>query len=240
MRVLLVEDDDRLAAALTTALTRHGHRVERAALAVDALRLAGGVDFVLLDLGLPDMDGLEALRRVRRVSVVPIIVVTARTEERDVLRGLRSGADDYLVKPFRTAELMARMEAVARRGTRPLPVRDEVVAVGDVRIDLGTRRVTVAGRPVALTRREFEVLALLAREPGVVRSREEILDAVWGDPLLSASRSLDVHVAGLRAKTSRPGLVETLRGTGYRLGRLPGPGGPQDAPTGGSGSAGPA
>ncbi|WP_214415284.1 response regulator transcription factor [Sphaerisporangium fuscum] len=217
MRVLLVEDDDRLADALTTALARHGHQVVRAGLAVDAVRLAGGADFVLLDLGLPDMDGLEALRRVRRVSAVPIIVVTARTEEREVLRGLRSGADDYLVKPFRTAELMARMQAVARRGTRPLPARDHLVRVGDVCIDLETRQVTVGDRPVTLTRREFDVLALLAREPGVVRSRDEILDEVWGDPLLSASRSLDVHVANLRAKLGRPGLVETLRGTGYRL-----------------------
>ncbi|MEV0995702.1 response regulator transcription factor [Nonomuraea sp. NPDC050202] len=218
MRVLLVEDDDRLAAALTKALARHGHQVIRAGLAVDALRLAGGVDFVLLDLGLPDMDGLDALRRLRRVSVVPLIVVTARTEEREVLRGLRSGADDYLVKPFRTVELMARMEAVVRRGTRPRPQRDDVVNVGDVRIDLESRQVTVAGEPVTLTRREFDLLAMLAREPGVVRGREEILDEVWGDPLLSASRSLDVHVANLRSKTGRPGLVETLRGTGYRLG----------------------
>ncbi|TYB58536.1 response regulator transcription factor [Nonomuraea sp. PA05] len=218
MRVLLVEDDDRLAAALITALDRHGHQVTRTGLAVDALRLAGGVDFVLLDLGLPDMDGLDALRRLRRVSAVPLIVVTARTEEREVLRGLRSGADDYLVKPFRTVELMARMEAVVRRGTRPRPQRDDVVQVGDVRIDLESRQVTVAGEPVTLTRREFDLLAMLAREPGVVRGREEILDEIWGDPLLSASRSLDVHVANLRSKTGRPGLVETLRGTGYRLG----------------------
>ncbi|SDG96914.1 response regulator transcription factor [Nonomuraea jiangxiensis] len=218
MRVLLVEDDDRLASALTTALARHGHQVTRSGLAVDALRLAGGADFVLLDLGLPDMDGLDALRRLRRVSAVPLIVVTARTEEREVLRGLRSGADDYLVKPFRTVELMARMEAVVRRGTRPRPPRDDVVCVGDVRIDLECRQVAVAGEPVALTRREFDLLAMLAREPGVVRGREEILDEIWGDPLLSASRSLDVHVSNLRAKTGRPGLVETLRGTGYRLG----------------------
>ncbi|GAA3139896.1 hypothetical protein GCM10020001_073190 [Nonomuraea salmonea] len=115
-------------------------------------------------------------------------------------------------------ELMARMEAVMRRGTRPRPPRDEVVRVGDVRIDLEGRQVTVAGAPVTLTRREFDLLAMLAREPGVVRGREEILDEIWGDPLLSASRSLDVHVANLRAKTGRPGLVETLRGTGYRLG----------------------
>ncbi|SDJ33782.1 DNA-binding response regulator, OmpR family, contains REC and winged-helix (wHTH) domain [Nonomuraea maritima] len=218
MRVLLVEDDDRLASALGTALARHGHEVVRTGLAVEALRLAGGVGFVLLDLGLPDMDGLDLLRRLRRVSAVPLIVVTARTEERAVLRGLRSGADDYLVKPFRTVELMARMEAVVRRGTRPRPRRDDVVSVGDVRIDLEARQVTVAGEAVTLTRREFDLLAMLAREPGVVRGREEILDEVWGDPLLSASRSLDVHVANLRAKTGRPGLVETLRGTGYRLG----------------------
>ncbi|GAA2894614.1 response regulator transcription factor [Nonomuraea rubra] len=182
MRVLLVEDDDRLAAALTKALARHGHQVFRAGLAVDALRLAGGVDFVLLDLGLPDMDGLDVLRRLRRVSAVPLIVVTARTEEREVLRGLRSGADDYLVKPFRTVELMARMEAVVRRGTRPRPQRDDVVNVGDVRIDLESRQVTVAGEPVTLTRREFDLLAMLAREPGVVRGREEILDEIWGRP----------------------------------------------------------
>ncbi|QKV91061.1 response regulator transcription factor [Streptomyces sp. NA02950] len=218
MHVLLVEDDNRLAAALTAALARLGHQVVRAGRADDALRLKDGADFVLLDLGLPDMDGLEALRRLRRASTVPVIVVTARSEERDVLRGLRGGADDYLVKPFRTAELIARMEAVIRRGTRPLTAPGPVVAAGGVRIDLAARRLEVDGRPVTLTRREFDVLALLAREPGVVRSREEILDEVWGDLLLSASRSLDVHIAGIRAKTGCPGLVETLRGTGYRLG----------------------
>ncbi|MEU1799996.1 response regulator transcription factor [Streptomyces sp. NPDC019937] len=218
MHVLLVEDDDRLAAALTAALDRLGHQVVRAGRADDALRLKDGADFVLLDLGLPDMDGLEALRRLRRASAVPVIVVTARSAERDVVRSLRGGADDYLVKPFRTAELVARMEAVVRRGTRPLTAAGPVVAVGGVTIDLATRQLEVDGRPVALTRREFDVLALLAREPGVVRSREEILDAVWGDLLLSASRSLDVHIAGIRSKTGRPELVETLRGTGYRLG----------------------
>ncbi|PRX06299.1 UNVERIFIED_ORG: DNA-binding response OmpR family regulator [Actinomadura viridilutea] len=223
MRVLLVEDDDRLADALTTALTGRGHRVERVVRAGDGLRLKDGCDFVLLDLGLPDMDGLDMLRRLRRVSAVPVIVITARTEERAVLRGLRAGADDYLVKPFKIMELLARMDAVARRSA---PVRGaggrspaaDLVEAGDVRIDLRAREVVVDGRPVALTRREFDVLALLAREPGVVRSREEILDAVWGDAFLAASRSLDVHIAGIRAKTGRPGLIRTLRGTGYRLG----------------------
>ncbi|MFI5532244.1 response regulator [Kitasatospora sp. NPDC051853] len=217
MRVLLVEDDDRLAAALIPALARHGHQVVRAARADDALRLKDTCEFVLLDLGLPDLDGLEALRRLRRVSTVPVIVLTARTEERDVLRGLRSGADDYLAKPFRTAELVARMAAVVRRGSRPLAAAGPVVEAGDVRIDLTARQVLVAGTAITLTRREFDVLALLAREPGVVRSREEILDELWGDVQLSASRSLDVHVAGIRAKTARPHLIQTLRATGYRL-----------------------
>ncbi|WP_344959408.1 response regulator transcription factor [Actinomadura miaoliensis] len=228
MRVLLVEDDDRLADALTTALAGRGHRVERVVRADDGLRLKDRCDFVLLDLGLPDMDGLDMLRRLRRVSAVPVIVITARTEERAVLRGLRAGADDYLIKPFRIMELLARMDAVARRsvpppGRPPAPAdpaaaAPEIVQAGDVRIDLRAREITVAGAPVTLTRREFDVLALLAREPGVVRSREEILDAVWGDAFLAASRSLDVHIAGIRAKTGRPGLVRTLRGTGYRLG----------------------
>src|SRR4051812_28290158 len=111
MQILLVEDDDRLAAALTATLDRLGHQVVRAGRGDDALRLKEGADFVLLDLGLPDMDGLEALRRLRRASAVPVIVLTARSEERDVLRGLRGGADHYLVKPFRTAELVARMDA---------------------------------------------------------------------------------------------------------------------------------
>lgn len=174
---------------------------------------------MLLDLGLPDMDGMRALAEIRRVSFVPLIVVTARGDERAVLSGLRSGADDYLVKPFRTDVLMARMDAVMRRGHRPLPSRDRVVTVGDVRVDVAGRRVTVAGEPVALTGREFDVLALLAGEPGVVCTREKILDTVWGDTMPSTSCSLTVHVANLRAKTGRPGLVETLRGTGYRLGR---------------------
>ncbi|MFG2002896.1 response regulator transcription factor [Spirillospora sp. NPDC048911] len=222
MRVLLVEDDDRLADALGTALAERGHRVDRVTRADDGLRLKDGADFVLLDLGLPDMDGLDMLRRLRRVSAVPVIVLTARTEERTVLQGLRAGADDYLTKPFRIMELLARMDAVARRlprggpGAQPAPAA--AVAVGDVLIDLRARTVDVDGTAVTLTRREFDVLALLAREPGVVRSREEILDAVWGDAFLAASRSLDVHIRGIRAKTGRPGLVRTLRGAGYRLG----------------------
>ncbi|MQY20713.1 response regulator transcription factor [Nocardia macrotermitis] len=219
MKVLLVEDDDRFADALTTALSGRGHRVERVSRADEGLRRKSSVDFVLLDLGLPDGDGLDMLRRLRQVSAVPVIVLTARTEETTVLRALWGGADDYLVKPFRVMELLARMEVVRRRLPRPgTPTAGaDFVVVGDVRIEFSTRTVTVGEHRVRLTSREFDVLALLARSPGVVRSRAEILDAVWGDAFLAASRSLDVHIRGIRAKTGRPELIRTLRGAGYRL-----------------------
>ncbi|MFF3501859.1 response regulator transcription factor [Streptomyces sp. NPDC003247] len=223
MHVLLIEDDERLADALALALRERGHFVERVSRADEGLRRKDRADFVLLDLGLPDMDGLDMLRRLRRVSSVPVIVLTARGDERTVLQGLSVGADDYLTKPFRVKELLARMDAVRRRvGQGPAaavrePERQEV-EVGDVVIDLASRTVTVAGRAVCLTAREFDVLGLLARAPGVVRSRAEIMDAVWGDAFLAASRSLDVHVWGIRTKTGRPDLVRTLRGVGYRLG----------------------
>ncbi|MGP3769592.1 response regulator transcription factor [Streptomyces sp. SDT5-1] len=222
MRVLLIEDDERLADALTLALYERGHLVERVARADEGLRRKDHADFVLLDLGLPDMHGLEMLRRLRRVSSVPVIVLTARGDERTVLQGLTSGADDYLTKPFRMKELLARMEAVRRRTQQQSSTVQEpeqqTLEIGDVLIDLATRSVTVAGRSVTLTAREFDVLALLAGTPGVVRSREEIMDAVWGDAFLAASRSLDVHVWGIRTKTGRRDLIRTLRGVGYRLG----------------------
>ncbi|MEU4654089.1 response regulator transcription factor [Streptomyces sp. NPDC023723] len=224
MRVLLIEDDERLADALTTALVERGHPVERVSRADEGLRRKDRADFVLLDLGLPDMDGLDMLRQLRRVSAVPVIVLTARGDERTVLQGLSQGADDYLTKPFRIKELLARMDAVGRRAGQARPPGREPRAaareldVGDVHIDLASRTVTVAGCEVALTAREFDVLGLLARTPGVVRSRQEIMDAVWGDAFLAVSRSLDVHVWGIRTKTGRPDLIRTLRGVGYRLG----------------------
>lgn len=217
MRVLLVEDDDRLAHALADALTRRGHVVIRDDHVAQALRHVPAAEFVLLDLGLPDADGLEFLRHVRTASSVPVIVVTARSDERDIVSSLRSGADDYLVKPFRLAELLARMEAVLRRTTVTRPaVQPDVVRVGDTEINLVTREITVAGAEIPLTRREFDVLAVLAREPGVVRTREEIADTVAGG-IAGPSRALDVHIAGIRGKTGRPGLIVTLRGYGYRL-----------------------
>ncbi|GGO97872.1 response regulator transcription factor [Wenjunlia tyrosinilytica] len=220
MHALLVEDDDRLAHALGTALALRGHTVRRVSRAVEALRLTREAEFVLLDLGLPDLDGLELLRRLRTVCAVPLIVVTARCEERDIVQGLRAGADDYVVKPFRMSELMARIDAVRRRtggNADPRPTAGPV-RVTDVEIDPARRTVTVGGSEVRLTRREFDVLAFLAARPGEVHSREEILDRIWGDAFLGTSRSLDVHVAGIRAKTGRPDLVRTVHGFGYRLG----------------------
>ncbi|MFH9353324.1 response regulator transcription factor [Kitasatospora sp. NPDC017646] len=224
MHMLLVEDDDRMAQALATALARRGHTVRRVVRAAEALRHAREAEFVLLDLGLPDLDGLDLLRKLRSVCSLPLIVVTARSEERDVLQGLRAGADDYVVKPFRMAELIARIDTVRRRtGSAPEPGGGQRrVRTGDVTIDPAARTVTVDGTPVRLTRREFDVLALLAAQPGDVRSREEILDRIWGDAFLASSRSLDVHVAGIRAKTGRAGLIRTIRGYGYQLGALDG------------------
>ncbi|MCX5195534.1 response regulator transcription factor [Streptomyces sp. NBC_00249] len=226
MHALLVEDDDRMAQALGTALAQRGHTVRRVGRAMDALLHLREAEFVLLDLGLPDLDGLELLRRLRTVCDAPLIVVTARCEERDIVQGLRAGADDYVVKPFRMAELMARIDTVRRRSGRSAGPQDtgaghgggRSVRTGDVEVDPAGRTVTVAGCEVRLTRREFDVLAFLAARPDEVHSREEILDRIWGDAFLGTSRSLDVHVAGVRAKTGRPQLVRTVRGFGYQLG----------------------
>ncbi|PBC70496.1 DNA-binding response OmpR family regulator, partial [Streptomyces sp. TLI_235] len=226
MHALLVEDDDRMARALGTALAQRGHTTRRVGRALDALRLVHEAEFVLLDLGLPDLDGLDLLRRLRAVCDAPLIVVTARCEERDIVQGLRAGADDYVVKPFRMAELMARIDTVRRRTDRPGTPTEPAgprIAVGDVAVDLAARTVAVAGLPVHLTRREFDVLAYLAARRTQVHSREEILDRIWGDAFLAASRSLDVHVAGIRAKTGRPHLVRTVRGFGYQLGTADSP-----------------
>lgn len=217
MRVLLVEDDDGVANALVDVLAAHGHRPTRVSRGADALTRHREHDLVLLDLGLPDADGLDVLRKLRRIGPIPVVVLTARGEERMVVRGLRSGADDYLVKPVRMAELLARIEAVARRGRLPGAAADEV-QVGDVHVDLRTRRVLVDDRDVELTPKEFDVLAVLAGEAGSAVSRQRLMDEVWGDAYLAVSRSLDVHIAQLRAKLGRPELLVTIRGFGYRFG----------------------
>ncbi|MFJ1759675.1 response regulator transcription factor [Amycolatopsis sp. NPDC088138] len=219
VRVLLVEDDAGVAGALAESLHARGHPVTSVGRGADALHRHRDADLVLLDLGLPDIDGLDVLRKIRAVSPVPVIVLTARGDERSVVRGLRLGADDYLTKPVRLAELLARMDAVARRAiTRDAPAGD-VVHVEDVEIDLAARRVRAGGADIALTTKEFEILAVLAARLGTAVSRQQLMDEVWGDAYLAVSRSLDVHLTGLRAKLDRPGLLTTIRGFGYRLGR---------------------
>src|SRR5437762_5228024 len=177
MRVLLVEDNPRMARGLETALRNRGYEVLCVPNAELALA-APPVDLVLLDLGLPDRDGLEVCRELRRRGDVAIIAVTARAEERDRVSGLRTGADDYVVKPFGVAELHARIEAVMRRAARS-PAPREPVTVGGLTVDHGSRRVTVDGREVAVTRKEFDILCALARQPGTVVTRERLLAEVW-------------------------------------------------------------
>ncbi|MEV7046142.1 response regulator transcription factor [Amycolatopsis sp. NPDC051061] len=222
VRVLLVEDDAGVAGALAESLHARGHPVTSVGRGADALHRHRDADLVLLDLGLPDLDGLDVLRKIRAVSPVPVIVLTARGDERSIVRGLRLGADDYLTKPVRLAELLARMDAVVRRAVArdaPADSASDVVRVEDVEIDLGGRRVLVAGHDIGLTTKEFEVLAVLAARPGTAVSRQQLMDEVWGDAYLAVSRSLDVHLTALRAKLDRPGLLTTIRGFGYRLGR---------------------
>jgi DNA-binding response OmpR family regulator len=219
VRVLLVEDDAGVAGALAESLHARGHPVASVGRGADALHRHRDSDLVLLDLGLPDIDGLDVLRKIRAVSPVPVIVLTARGDERSVVRGLRLGADDYLTKPVRLAELLARMDAVVRRAVAREAPAGDVVRIEDVEIDLGARRVLVAGQDVGLTTKEFEILAVLAARPGTAVSRQQLMDEVWGDAYLAVSRSLDVHLTGLRGKLDRPGLLTTIRGFGYRLGR---------------------
>ncbi|MEU5692236.1 response regulator transcription factor [Actinosynnema sp. NPDC020468] len=216
MRVLLVEDDDGVADALVAALAAGGHLPHRVARGADALLAHRDFDLLLLDLGLPDLDGLDVLRKVRKIAGVPVLVLTARGDERSTVRALRLGADDYLVKPVRSGELLARMDAVARRVARVGPT-DRVVRVGDVEVDLQARRVVVGDREIPLTTKEFDVLAVLVTRAGTAVSRQQVMDEVWGDAYLAVSRSLDVHLAGVRAKLGRPGLLTTIRGFGYRF-----------------------
>jgi DNA-binding response OmpR family regulator len=223
MHILLVEDDDRIAAALRPALARHGMDTTRLARGRGAVDHLAGVDVVLLDLGLPDVDGVDVCREIRSASEVPVIVVTARGEVDDRILGLDSGADDYLVKPYDIGELVARIHAVHRRRRAEATAGGvDVVEVDGVTIDLTRHAVTVDGRPVVLTRKEFQVLGLLASSGGAVCPRSRIVAEVWGRSWAGANRTLDVHVATLRTKLGRPELVQTVRGVGYRLGPAPG------------------
>ncbi|MEU0131708.1 MULTISPECIES: response regulator transcription factor [unclassified Streptomyces] len=225
MRLLLVEDDDHVAAALSAVLARHGFQVVHARSGEEALQALLPAEkepfgVVLLDLGLPDQDGYEVCGKIRKRSAIPVIMVTARSDVRSRIHGLNLGADDYVVKPYDTGELLARIHAVARRRTAgedtgPTPLA--ALLLGPVRIELPTRRVSVGDQEVQLTRKEFDLLALLAQRPGVVFRREQIISEVWRTSWEGTGRTLEVHVASLRSKLRLPALIETVRGVGYRL-----------------------
>ncbi len=217
MKILIVEDEDAIAHPLVEGLRREGFRVERVATGGAALE-APEPDLVLLDLRLPDVDGLTVCRELRARSDVPIIVVTAKGEEVDRVVGLEVGADDYVVKPFGLRELIARIRAVSRRARpRAEDDRDGALEVGALRIDLRAHRATLAGDDVPLTAKEFALLALLAREAGAVVSRERILAEVWNTTWYGSAKTIDVHVASIRRKLGDPGWIETVRGVGLRL-----------------------
>jgi DNA-binding response OmpR family regulator len=218
VRVLLVEDDDGVAGAVVEVLRRHGHVPRHVRRGDDALVAHRDADLLLLDLGLPDRDGLDVLRLLRKLTDLPVLVLTARGDERTVVRALRFGADDYLVKPVRMAELLARMDTIARRGSRSAPPPESIV-VDDVTVDLPRRQVTVAGEPIAFTTKEFDLVGALARRAGTAVSRQQLMDELWGDAYLAVSKSLDVLVRQVRVKLNRPGLLTTIRGFGYRFGR---------------------
>lgn len=220
MTVLIVEDDDRLMDALRAFLRKAGYDTVSAADGAQALEaLSSDTEVVLLDLGLPDVDGIELCRRVRERSGVPIIIATARSHVQERIRGLRAGADDFLVKPYNVLELVARIEAVTRRSRALVaePAPEQVIDVLDVRIDLSGRQLLVSGSPVELTRTEFDIVAVLARYPGVVVPRERIIREVWQTDWHAFSRSLEVHVGSIRRKIGRGELIETVRGVGYRF-----------------------
>lgn len=218
MRLLVIEDDRSIAEPLRTGLTREGFEVHLVGTGKEALA-APPVDLVLLDLGLPDLDGRVVCQELRARSQVPIIVVTARGEEIDRVTLLELGADDYVVKPFGFRELVARIRAVLRRSTQDQtapPVTTGPIEVGELTVDRRTRKVTVAGESVALTPREFDLLAYLAADPGTVHTRDQIISDVWDENWWGPTKTLDVHIASLRKKIGA-GTIETIRGVGFTV-----------------------
>ncbi|MFD3437946.1 response regulator transcription factor [Streptomyces sp. NPDC058685] len=221
--VLVVEDDPVIRAALTEVLSAHGYAIKTAHQGFEALRevTQGPPDIVVLDLGLPDLDGLDVLRMIRGISRVPVLVATARDDDREVIRLLNAGADDYMVKPFSGGQLAARIAAVLRRSA-PDANRDRepVLQVADLRIDTLARTVHLADRELSLTRREFDLLAYLAANADQVMSRTRILSEVWQQPYLE-DQTVDVHLSSLRRKlgekASQPRYLHTVRGIGIKL-----------------------
>jgi DNA-binding response OmpR family regulator len=215
--VLLVEDDEAIAQPLVKGLEREGFSVNWVATGSEAV-MASEPDVVLLDLGLPDIDGYEVCRRIRARSEVPIVFLTARSDEVDRVVGLELGADDYVVKPFGFRELVARIRAVTRRRSPAAGrVDGKPPKIGSLELDRRTRKVTVVDDEIDLTPKEFELLSLLAQDPGAVFPRQQIMERVWGHPWYGPTKTLDVHVASIRKKLGDPGWIETVRGVGFRL-----------------------
>jgi DNA-binding response OmpR family regulator len=228
--VLVVEDDPGIATQLVRGLERAGYTAHSVSMGAEALRRPAA-DVVLLDLGLPDIDGIDVCRRLRAGSDAAIIVVTARGEEADRVLALDEGADDYLVKPFGLAELLARIRAVLRRGPRPNGGGGgaEVMRHGPLTVDLRTRRVVLSGKDIALTPKEFAILECLATDPGRLISRQEILERAWDEHWYGPTKVLDVHLAALRRKLGDPTLIETVYGHGFRLAGKSSPTADEDA-----------
>jgi two-component system, OmpR family, response regulator RegX3 len=216
MRILLVEDDRGIAEPMTDGLRRLGYDVTWVQTGREAIA-AEAHDLVLLDLGLPDLDGELVTARMRETSQVPIIVVTARSDEIDRVALLDLGADDYLVKPFGFRELTARIRAVMRRVSDRSSSSDEDTVVGRLSISDRTRTVTFDGVNISLTPKEYDLLSYLASDPGAVLSRDEILRSVWDEHWWGSTKTLDVHIASLRRKFGDSGFILTVRGVGYQL-----------------------
>lgn len=225
VEVLLVEDDPSIASSLTDSLRAAGHDVTHVGTGRAAVDARHG-DVVLLDLGLPDMDGYDVCRQIRAVSQVPIIVITARGEELDRVLGLELGADDYVVKPFGFRELVARMRAVTRRATvvstgASSPTDDDTIIAGPLRIDRRAHRASLGdgseATELALTPKEFELLTYLAEDAGAVRTRTDIIEHVWDANWFGPTKTVDAHVAGIRRKLGDRRWIEAVRGVGFRL-----------------------
>ena len=222
-QVLIIEDDERIRTALIRALRDRGHAVSSAGTALAGLQQAveGRPDLVVLDLGLPDLDGRELLRMLRAVSTVPVIVATARDDDDSVVQALDAGADDYVLKPFPAGQLDARIRAVLRRAAGAADTALAPVSVGPLTVDPRSRRVTHAGAPVELSPKEFDLLAYLAARAGAVVSKRELLSEVWQLPYGGSDKTVDVHLSWLRRKLGetaiRPQLLQTVRGVGVRL-----------------------
>lgn len=214
--ILLVEDEEDIATLVRTYLEKDGFRVIWAARGVEGLLALeqNDIRLAILDLQLPDADGLDLCRAIRDRSRLPIVILTARDEEIDRIVGLELGADDYVTKPFSPRELVARVHAVLRRAEPD--AGDEAVVAGDIVLEHRGRTVSVAGNPVELTGMEFDLLAFLLAHPGIVMSRERLLERVWGLSFPGGTRTVDVHVAQVRKKLNRPDLIRTIRGSGYK------------------------